>query len=118
MRTFIAAMTALLLHSTPANAVTTYYPTPDGKPPVEANGAESKADTTVSATGRVGTYNLYDDLASIQYNLKRGTDIGVLRERIQGTLHYDIQDEYYLNLRSTLNRLIEDQHTKNILHIN
>ena len=119
MRTFIAAMTAVLLASTAYSAgVPTYYPTPDGKPAHEANTAESEADRTPSATGRVGTYNLYDDLASIQHNYKRGTDIQVLRERIRETYEYDIQDEYYYNLRSTLYYLIEDRFLQKSLFIN
>lgn len=109
MRTFIAAMTAVLLASTAYSGVPTYYPTSDGKPPVEAN-----TDTT--SVGN--TINVFEELGHIQYNYKRGTDIQVLRERIRETYEYDIQDEYYYNLRSTLYYLIEDRFLQKSLFIN
>ena len=120
MRTFIATVTAVLLHSTAFGGVPTYYPiTSDEVPAVEAN-TDSEDTQTVSASGRVGnsSYNVYEELGNIQYNYKRGTDVQVLRERIRETYEYDITDEYYNNLRSNLYYLIEDRFLQKSLFIN
>ena len=108
---FIATVTAVLLHSTAFGGVPTYYPIPDEVPALEAN-THSEARVAKS------TYNVYEELGHIQYNLKRGTDIQVLRERIRETYECDITDEYYNNLRSNLYYLIEDRFLQKSLFIN
>ena len=115
MRAFIATMTALLLASTAFGGVPTYYPISDDETPaVEANTDSQEAYSKVAVTDE---FNVYDELASIQRNYKRGTDIGVLRERIQETYAYLIEDEYYYNLRSDLYYLIEDRFIQKSLFI-